>query len=59
LKPGNQDGLSAFPLLLIHLQKKINVVKISHVIVAQYPAESAHFLQEETVDGKKMIILHR
>jgi hypothetical protein len=40
-------------------EKKMNVVKISHVIVAQYPAESIHFLQKQTADRKKMFVLHQ
>jgi hypothetical protein len=60
VKSGNQGGYSAFPLRPTQLQKKkINVVKISHVIVAQYPAESTHFLQTQTVDGKKTVELHQ
>ena len=37
IKSGNQGAYSTFPLRPIRLQKKKNDVKISHVIVAQYP----------------------
>ena len=56
---GNQGGYSAFPLRPIHLQKKINIVKISHVVVVQHPAESTLLLQKHTVDGNKMVVLHQ